>query len=467
MINLSRQNYINNKLVLSIIATGLLSFSGIVVETAINVGFPLLIKTFHVNISTVQWMSTGYFLIVSILLPLSNYFLKKFSLRSLFFLANSLFILGLIIDVGAPCFEILLLGRIIQGLGAGIGLPLMTTIILKKSPLNRVGMLMGVGTLVMTIAPAIGPTYGGIILKHFSWHYIFIILIPILIASSLIGIATIPKTLPGKNRHKIDFITWIIIAIFFIISIYFFSKISYFLKHPATQLSLIILLLPMLGFTLRLKKNKIYLFNSRIFMNPRFNWLLLSLLLTQSCSLGLSFILPNFIEIVNHNNTLQAGLAVLPGALMGAISAPISGLVLDKVRSVLPVLCGVIFQIIAILFFLITIQHLTTPIIIWGYTLYMLGNGLTFSNILTLGLKGLEENIQNSGITVYNSIQQFAGAMGTSIVSSIIAVAQYGRGDDKLTGTTIGTYNSLILIIFSLVVTLYFCGKVYKIKNKD
>nr|WP_162551427.1 multidrug efflux MFS transporter [Lactococcus lactis] len=97
----------------------------------------------------------------------------------------------------------------------------------------------------------------------------------------------------------------------------------------------------------------------------------------------------------------------------------------------------------------------------------MLGNGLTFSNILTLGLNGLEESLQNSGITVYNSIQQFAGAMGTSIVSSIIAVAQYGRGDDKLTGTTIGTYNSLILIIFSLVVTLYFCGKVYKIKNKD
>jgi MFS transporter, DHA2 family, lincomycin resistance protein len=152
---------------------------------------------------------------------------------------------------------------------------------------------------------------------------------------------------------------------------------------------------------------------------------------------------------------------------VGAISAPISGLVLDKVRSVSPIVFGVVFQTVATLLFFITIQHLTTPIIIGGYMLYMLGNGLTFSNILTLGLNGLEESLQNSGITVYNSIQQFAGAMGTSIVSSIIAVAQYGRGDDKLTGTTIGTYNSLILIIFSLVVTLYFCGKVYKIKNKD
>ncbi|WP_406835112.1 MFS transporter [Lactococcus lactis] len=467
MTNLSRQDNIDNKLILSIIATGLLSFSGIVVETAINVGFPMLIKNFHVNISTVQWMSTGYFLIVSILLPLSNYFLKKLSLRSLFFLANSLFILGLIIDVGAPCFEILLLGRIIQGLGAGIGLPLMTTIILKKSPLNRVGMLMGVGTLVMTIAPAIGPTFGGIIVERFSWHYIFIILIPILIISSLIGTATIPKTPPCKDRNRIDFITWIIIAVFFIISIYFFSKISYFLKHPATHLSLLILLIPMFGFTVRLKKNKIYLFNSNIFMNPKFNWLLLSLLLTQSCSLGLSFILPNFIETVNHNNTLQAGLAVLPGALVGAIFAPISGLVLDKVRSVLPILFGIIFQIVATLLFFITIQHLTTPIIIWGYMLYMLGNGLTFSNILTLGLNGLEENLQNSGITVYNSIQQFAGAMGTSIVSSIIAVAQYERGMDKLTGITLGTYKSLMLIIFSLVATLCFCSKVYKFKTKD
>ena len=107
----------------AIIATGLLSFSGVLIETAMNVTFPILIEQFHINPSAVQWVTTMYLLVIAIMVPLTNYLLKRFAIKPLFIIANLLFILGLSLDLLAPNFAILLLGRFFQGFGTGIGLP--------------------------------------------------------------------------------------------------------------------------------------------------------------------------------------------------------------------------------------------------------------------------------------------------------------------------------------------------------
>ncbi|MSE21405.1 MFS transporter, partial [Lactobacillus parabuchneri] len=163
---------ISTKLYLSIVATGLMAFCGVLIETAMNVTFPTLMKQFNVDTATIQWLTTGYLLVVSIIIPISGILKRRFTTMQLFITASTFFIVGLLICTITNQFDVLLVGRIIQGLGTGIALPLMFNIILEQAPFEKIGLLMGIGTLVTAIAPALGPSYGGLLIG-INWHLIF------------------------------------------------------------------------------------------------------------------------------------------------------------------------------------------------------------------------------------------------------------------------------------------------------
>lgn len=125
------------KLLPAVLATGIMAFAGVLIETAMNVTFPTLMTEFKISTSGVQWVTTIYLLVISIIVPLSTYLLKNISLRHLFLTANLFFILGLVIDYRSPNFAFLLIGRLAQGISTGIALPLMFHIILTYSPLEK------------------------------------------------------------------------------------------------------------------------------------------------------------------------------------------------------------------------------------------------------------------------------------------------------------------------------------------
>lgn len=156
----------------AVIAAGIMSFSGVLIETSMNVTFPTLMNEFQTDANGVQWVTTGYLLAIAVIVPLSAFLIRNYSPRRLFIIANLLFLVGVILDGFAPNLLVLLTGRVFQGIGTGIALPLMFDIILTKSPLDRRGVMMGIGTMTTSIAPAIGPTYGGILLNSLGWRSI-------------------------------------------------------------------------------------------------------------------------------------------------------------------------------------------------------------------------------------------------------------------------------------------------------
>lgn len=166
----SNNERISSKVFAAVIATGLMSFSGVLVETSMNIAFPTLMRDFNVSTNVVQWMTSIYLLAVSIIVPISAALKSSYKTKSLFLTANFLFLLGLIVDATAPIFPVLLLGRVIQGIGTGIALPLMFNIILEQVPKGKVGTMMGVGSMITGIAPALGPTFGGIVLQELNWR---------------------------------------------------------------------------------------------------------------------------------------------------------------------------------------------------------------------------------------------------------------------------------------------------------
>lgn len=435
-------------LVPAVIATGMMSFAGVLIETAMNVTFPTLIRQFDLTTAQVQWVTTIYLLMISIIVPLSTYLNRNFSLKKLFLASNLLFLAGIMIDFFSPTFMVLLFGRLLQGAATGIALPLMFHIILTFAPLNRRGAMMGVGTLTTAIAPAIGPTYGGIMTSHFTWNHIFLFLLPVLILSLIIGWFAIPEMAVQKSGY-LDWISVLGICLLFSGSLTFLSTLG-------TVSSWIALIIGGIGWFLfyyRSKKVEHPLIRLSILSNKTFRLFLIGFLVYQFLLLGVSFVLPNFLQIVQGSSPFVAGLAMLPGAAVGALLSPFSGKMLDQYGPKKPIFAGLILSLIGWLALFLLIGHASVGVLIACHVFYMIGIGLSYSNMMTTGMNALNEELQGDGNAMFNTLQQFSGAVATSLVAVIINYVQHHTSHNYEVSTTLGSKAALGVLLLLLLVS--------------
>ena len=464
------QRKLDAKLICSIFAAGLMSFSGVLIETAGNVTFPVLMNDFHVNMATVQWMTTGYLLVASIIMPLSAYLKRNFSSRKLFVTAAVLFICGLLIDAVANQFIFLVLGRVIQGAGAGIAIPLMFNIILERTPLDKIGLLMGIGTMITAVAPALGPTFGGLVVNTLGWRYIFIFIIPVMIISLIMGLTSITGE-NGQVKHtKLDVVGFISIALTFIGLIFAFSNLSTILQKPLMFISpLVIGIISLMVFIKHSLNTSNPLINIRVFKKTKFTQGITAYFIFQVNTLGLSFILPNYVQIVNHSTAMTAGLLLLTGGLVGAIMSPISGRLLDNYGAQKPIMTGAVFEIIGGLLYCIFASSLTSGKIILFYAITMLGIGLVMGDTMTASIGQLAESENTDGNGLFNMAQQFAGAVGTAIISAIMQFVEQTSSQTSVTGKYIAAaqvgFIFILMIVLIGVYLLYAATKPVKTKE--
>ncbi|KJY65257.1 Transport protein [Lactobacillus helsingborgensis] len=464
------QRKLDAKLICSIFAAGLMSFSGVLIETAGNVTFPVLMNDFHVNMATVQWMTTGYLLVASIIMPLSAYLKRNFSSRKLFVTAAVLFICGLLIDAVANQFIFLVLGRVIQGAGAGIAIPLMFNIILERTPLDKIGLLMGIGTMITAVAPALGPTFGGLVVNTLGWRYIFIFIIPVMIISLIMGLTSITGETGQVKHTKLDVVGFISIALTFIGLIFAFSNLSTILQKPLMFISpLVIGIISLMVFIKHSLNTSNPLINIRVFKKTKFTQGITAYFIFQVNTLGLSFILPNYVQIVNHSTAMTAGLLLLTGGLVGAIMSPISGRLLDNYGAQKPIMTGAVFEIIGGLLYCIFASSLTSGKIILFYAITMLGIGLVMGDTMTASIGQLAESENTDGNGLFNMAQQFAGAVGTAIISAIMQFVEQTSSQTSVTGKYIAAaqvgFIFILMIVLIGVYLLYAATKPVKTKE--
>lgn len=459
------QRKLDAKLICSIFAAGLMSFSGVLIETAGNVTFPVLMNDFHVNMATVQWMTTGYLLVASIIMPLSAYLKRNFSSRKLFVTAAVLFICGLLIDAVANQFIFLVLGRVIQGAGAGIAIPLMFNIILERTPLDKIGLLMGIGTMITAVAPALGPTFGGLVVNTLGWRYIFIFIIPVMIISLIMGLTAITGETGQVKHTKLDVVGFISIALTFIGLIFAFSNLSTILQKPLMFISpLVIGIISLVVFIKHSLNTSNALINIRVFKKTKFTQGITAYFIFQVNTLGLSFILPNYVQIVNHSTAMTAGLLLLTGGLVGAIMSPISGRLLDNYGAQKPIMTGAVFEIIGGLLYCIFASSLTSGKIILFYAITMLGIGLVMGDTMTASIGQLAESENTDGNGLFNMAQQFAGAVGTAIISAIMQFVEQTSSQTSVTGKYIAA--AQVGFIFILMIVLIGVYLLYAATNQ-
>ena len=223
------------RLTLSVVAACLVSFCGLLTETAVNIAFPAIMTDFHVTTRTVQWLTTGNLLTIAMIIPLSAFLQKRFRLKSLFLFSTICFLVGSLCAFFAPSFPLLLMGRVIHGIATGVGVPLAFCIILEQVPFQKVGTYIGFGALVSAAAPALGPTYGGVITTAFGWKNVFSVLIPVLIFTLVLGLLTIREN--GETKKvPVDFGGIVLIMATFFCLVYAFANVSTIAVAPLPEI---------------------------------------------------------------------------------------------------------------------------------------------------------------------------------------------------------------------------------------
>ncbi len=449
----SFERVLDARLIMSVVAAGIMSFSGVCVETAMNVTFPTLMAEFNIGTSTVQWMTTAYLLVLAAVVPTSSYLNRRFRTKHVFVAAMVFYIAGIVCGFTAQSFPMLILGRVLEGMGTGIALPLMFNIITEQAPRECMGTMMGVGTLVTAMAPAVGPSVGGWLAENFGWRMIFAALLPILAVSFLLGIFSIRQS-HEVSDEKFDVLGWLAVAASFAALVFAVDLGAGFGWTSPTTLGLFAAFVVFLAlFVARERRADEPLIHLSIFAEKRFYMGALAIVCLQFVVLGLSFLIPNYSQLVMGAGATEAGSILLPGCVVGAVMAPLSGRILDRLGPRRPILAGAACAFIGTVLFAALSRNLATLPAICIYVCFAFGQSLMVGNSMTTSLSFLPADTKADGNAVINTLQQLAGAVGTSVSSAIVNAAQVGVAADGMAAATMaGTREAYVLLVVVAIV---------------
>lgn len=441
---------------LSIASVGILTFVGILVETSMNVTFPALMKIFAEPLGTVQWLTTGYLLMVTLVMGTTAFLLKRFKKRNLFLFSIGISTLGIICCLTAPNFWVLMLGRLFQASGTGISTPLMFSIIFSEIPREHWGTYSGIAAMLISLAPALGPTYGGIMNHYFSWRTIFSFALLLVLVSLLIGILNIRDN--EKQQHN-KFDTWGFLTLSFFLILLEFG-IQQLSKNYLYAITLLFLGIISLVLFIRHEKNSTdsqQLINPLVFRNKYLMFRLFNYFVLQLINISMSFIIPVFSENILQANSLIAGLVLLPGSLLGSLTAPLAGRWYDQVGAKKPLLTSNCLIIAGMLLFTLFINDLNIWLIGLFFIVTRLGFNAGFGNTMSDASKAVPLTQKADQNSLFSMSQQYAGSIGTAIMAAIISLQGTGINNTKnsiLSGTQLGFGLLLIFGIAALICTL-------------
>ncbi|WP_126029382.1 MDR family MFS transporter [Bifidobacterium callimiconis] len=468
------------KLIGAIVAVGSLAFIGILTETVMTVLFPELMKELGVGTSTVQWITTVYLLVVSATMPISSYLKRRFPLKGIFVAAVILAITGSVIMIVGHSFPVLIIARIIQGMGSGVATPLMINIILEQSPRSKIGRLMGVGSLVITVAPAIGPTVGGAVSSVLPWRAIFVIVIPIMLLALIIGLCCIEQKEPTQEArlNPLQFLAIVLGLCGLVMALNqagvaagaAVSGQPYTHAAVFAVASLIVGVLSLLFFGYSSKRSFSPLIRLGILRDPVVLLHLLAYTILPIVGIGFGYVITNLAQLSLGTNAFLAGALVLPGALIGAFFAPVGGMLYDRFGPTRPILTAFAVAIIGPVLLLAFSMHLTPALLAGFYFIFGLSYALGFSNIMTSALSQIPHEFAPDGNAIFNTMLQFGGAAGTALFSTILTIAQAGAGAEGTPqfahATAVGgswTFATMIVICATAYVALV-CA--FRIRSK-
>ncbi|RAX48880.1 MFS transporter [Arthrobacter sp. AQ5-05] len=406
------------------------AFVVILNETIMNVALPVLMHEFKVSEEAIQWLSTIFMLTMAVVIPATGFLLQRFSTRGVFMLAMGLFSLGTLLAAAAPGFSLLLAARVIQASGTAIMMPLLMTTVLDLVPPARRGVIMGNVSIVISVAPAIGPTISGLILHSLSWRFMFLIVAPIALAALFIGAPRLNKVAEA-SRMPLSIPSVILSIPGFGGLVFGLSRLSANGLDAETLVVLVVAVMALVVFTmlqLRLQKKDHALLDLRTFTYRPFTLSLSLMVLAMVALFGVIILLPMYLQNVRGLDTLATGLMLLPGGLLMGLLAPFVGRIFDKVGPRPLMIPGAVILTVVLFGYSRLLGAETAIGVIIGLHLTMsLALALIFTPAFTTALNPLPHSLHSHGSAVLSTLQQLGGAAGTALLVGVLA-SRIGAG---------------------------------------
>lgn len=434
------------------------AFVGMLSETSLNIALPQLMQAFHVSNGIIQWLVTGYMLVIGIVLPLSSLLTKWFTTRQLVIFGLIAFIIGAAISATASSFAILLTGRMTQGIGTGIILPLMFTVAMQIFPPQKLGAAMGGCAMVIMLAPAIGPTVTGLILGVLSWRWVFWLFIPFLVIALLFAIFELENT-NKLTKPKVDFLSIFESVIGFSCLVSGVSQAADVgLTSPLVIGLLVVGIIVLAMYVHRQLSLKKPILNLRIFKVPAFRTGAVLVMLDFGIILSAMYLLPQYIQSGRLLAVSLTGIIMLPGGIINAAVSAFAGRAYDNIGAKKPAILGFILALIGAGMLACLTPHSSIAYIIAAHVILMIGCPLAMSPSQTYALNAIQGPASADGSTIMNTLQQIVGAISTAVATGLLALGEKSFAGSKPAAFThgfhYGLYFTLALIICGLLLSL-------------
>jgi DHA2 family lincomycin resistance protein-like MFS transporter len=391
-------------------------------ETVLNVALSGIMKEMNVTAGTVQWLITAYMIVTSVMVPVTAFLIQTFKTKQLFLSALGLLLIGTICAACSGSFIMLLISRMVQASGTGMMIPIMMNTVLVAAPKEKVGSIMAICVCAITLGPAFGPTVAGVMLQYFSWHALFIMLIPVIVAAMILG-KILLADVSEITKPKIDYLSIILSTIGLGALIYGISSIT----GSDTKVTIASFLVGIICMIVFIKRQNILeepMLNLSPFKYTKFVIGSILVMVSMMITFTMNVMLPLFMEGSLGATSFIAALGLLPAVIANGIAASIGGRIYDKfgVKVLLPVGMG----IIAIFTLILAISNSETSLvkIIITYICVCIGVGFTMSPSQTHALKQLPKEYYPHGVAIVNTLQQVSAAIGSSLFIGIMSAVQ-------------------------------------------
>ncbi|HTN62982.1 MAG TPA: MDR family MFS transporter [Devosia sp.] len=433
-----------NRLVIGLMLVS--AFVVILNETIMSVALPHLMGDLNITASAAQWLTTAFMLTMAVVIPITGFLLQRLNTRPVFILAMSLFSAGTLISALAPGFAMLVVGRIVQASGTAIMMPLLMTTVMNLVPPESRGKTMGNISIVISVAPAIGPTISGLILAVLDWRWMFLLVLPIALGALALGASRI-KNVTTPTDAPFDIVSVILSAIGFGGFVYGLSGLGEAALHApmiSPWIPLLVGAAVIALFVLRqlqLQKQDRALLDLRTLASKSFTISTAMMAILMMSMFGVFILLPIYLQNVLGLSTLNTGLLLLPGGLIMGLCAPTVGSLFDKYGPAPLVIPGAIM--LSIVLWGLTLIQQDTPVwlLLAAHIVLSLGLALMFTPLFTVSLGSLPPKLYSHGSAMIGTTQQVAGAAGTALFVAIMTLQAAGLaagGTEALEATTGG-----------------------------
>lgn len=435
------------------------AFVMILNETIMSVALPVLITDLDITARTAQWLTSGFLLTMAVVIPMTGSLLQRFSVRGSYLASMALFCTGTLVAALAPGFPVLLVGRIIQAGGTAIMMPLLMTTVMSLIPPDRRGQTMGTITIVIAVAPAIGPTLSGLILGSLDWRWMFGIVLPIALAALAAGARWLRVEDEQEQPNPIDPISVPLSAIAFAGLVFGLTLLG----EPKRQglpawVPMVVGAVAMVIFAARqihLQRHDRAFLDLRPFTYRRYSISLALVVLGFMGLFGAIIMGPLYVQDVLGRSALTAGLTSLPGGLLMGLAGPMVGRIYDRRGARVLVVPGSVLLCASLWGF--TRLTATSPVaeLVVLQTIMMVGLSMMFTPLMTDALGVLPDRLYSHGSAILTTLQQVGGAAGTALFVTVMAKASQSGGAADLPGVHAAFMVAAMISVVTVIGALF------------